>query len=139
MSASAPHPSASFSATLRVHLDDEPGSFARLAGAIGAAGSLLGAIDLVRVERGKKIRDVTVLAADESHLERIVDTVRAVPGIEVEHVSDRTFLLHLGGKLEVVARTPLKTRDDLSMAYTPGVARISRAIADDPEKVWNLT
>ena len=139
MSASAPHPSASFSATLRVHLDDEPGSFARLAGAIGAAGSLLGAIDLVRVERGKKIRDVTVLAADESHLERIVDAVRAVAGIEVEHVSDRTFLLHLGGKLEVVARTPLKTRDDLSMAYTPGVARICRAIADDPEKVWNLT
>jgi malate dehydrogenase (oxaloacetate-decarboxylating) len=139
MSASAPHPSASFSATLRVHLDDEPGSFARLAGAIGAAGSLLGAIDLVRVERGKKIRDVTVLAADEGHLGRIVDAVRAVPGIEVEHVSDRTFLLHLGGKLEVVARTPLKTRDDLSMAYTPGVARISRAIADDPEKVWNLT
>ena len=139
MSASAPHPSASFSATLRVHLDDEPGSFARLAGAIGAAGSLLGAIDLVRVERGKKIRDVTVLAADEGHLARIVDAVRAVPGIEVEHVSDRTFLLHLGGKLEVVARTPLKTRDDLSMAYTPGVARISRAIADDPEKVWNLT
>jgi malate dehydrogenase (oxaloacetate-decarboxylating) len=60
-------------------------------------------------------------------------------GIEVEHVSDRTFLLHLGGKLEVVPKAPLKTRDDLSMAYTPGVARICRAIADDPEKVWNLT
>jgi malate dehydrogenase (oxaloacetate-decarboxylating) len=133
------HPSASFSATLRVHLDNQPGSFARLAGAIGEAGGLLGAIDLVRVERGKKVRDVTVLADDEAHIHRIVDAVRAVDGIEVEQVSDRTFLLHLGGKLEVVSKTPLKTRDDLSMAYTPGVARVCRAIADDPEKVWNLT
>ena len=65
--------------------------------------------------------------------------MRALDGIEVEHVSDRTFLLHLGGKLEVVPKTPLKTRDDLSMAYTPGVARVCSAIADDPDKVWNLT
>jgi malate dehydrogenase (oxaloacetate-decarboxylating) len=133
------HPSASFSATVRVHLDNNPGSFARLAGAIGEAGGLLGAIDLVRVERGKKVRDVTVLADDESHIERIVEAVRAVDGIEVEHVSDQTFLLHRGGKLEVAPKTPLKTRDDLSMAYTPGVARVCRAIADAPEKVWNLT
>jgi malate dehydrogenase (oxaloacetate-decarboxylating) len=133
------HPSASFSATLRVHLENRPGSFAALASAVAQAGGLLGAIDLVRVERGKKIRDVTVLAGDAAHLERILASVRAVDGIEVEHVSDRTFLLHLGGKLEVTPRTPLKTRDDLSMAYTPGVARVSAAIADDPEKVWALT
>jgi malate dehydrogenase (oxaloacetate-decarboxylating) len=136
---SALHPSASFSATLRVHLDNRPGSFAALAAAIGEAGGLLGAIDLVRVERGKKIRDVTVLAADEAHIGRIVDAVRALDGVEVENVSDRTFLLHLGGKLEVVPKSPLKTRDDLSMAYTPGVARVCRAIADEPDKVWNLT
>jgi malate dehydrogenase (oxaloacetate-decarboxylating) len=133
------HPSASFSATLRVHLDNRPGSFARLASAIGEAGGLLGAIDLVRVERGKKVRDVTVLADDEAHIGRIVKAVRAAEGIEVEHVSDRTFLLHLGGKLEVTPRAPLKTRDDLSMAYTPGVARVCKAIAADPDKVWNLT
>jgi malate dehydrogenase (oxaloacetate-decarboxylating) len=139
MSDVAPHPSASFSATLRVHLHDQPGAFAALAGAIGEAGGLLGAIDLVRVEKGKKVRDVVVLAADEHHIARIVEAVRVLDGIEVEHVSDRTFLLHLGGKLEVVPRTPLKTRDDLSMAYTPGVARVCQAIADDPEKVWNLT
>ena len=135
----AVHPSASFSATLRVHLDNTPGCFARLAGAIGDAGGLLGAIDLVRVERGMKVRDVTVLAGDAEHIERIVAAVRAVEGIEVERVSDRTFLLHLGGKLEITPKTPLKTRDDLSMAYTPGVARICRAIADDPASVWNLT
>jgi malate dehydrogenase (oxaloacetate-decarboxylating) len=133
------HPSASFSATLRVHLENRPGSFGRLAAAIGEAGGLLDAIDLVRVERGKKVRDVTVLAADEKHIARIVEAVRALEGVEVDHISDRTFLLHLGGKLGITPRTPLKTRDDLSMAYTPGVARVSRAIAEDPEKVWNLT
>jgi malate dehydrogenase (oxaloacetate-decarboxylating) len=133
------HLSASFSATLRVRLSDAPGSFARLAQAIGDAGGSLGAIDLVRVESHHKIRDVTVAAADEAHLHRIVDAVRALPGLEVERTSDRTFLMHLGGKLEVHPKVPLKTRDDLSMAYTPGVARICTAIADDRDAAWNLT
>ena len=133
------HPSASFSATLRVRLVDSPGSFGRLASAIGAAGGSLGAIDLVRVEKGAKVRDVTIQAENESHIQRIVEAVRAVPGVEVERVSDRTFLLHLGGKLEVTSKAPLKTRDDLSMAYTPGVARICEAIADERDAVWNLT
>jgi malate dehydrogenase (oxaloacetate-decarboxylating) len=133
------HVSASFSATLRVHLDDRPGAFADLARAIGDAGGSLDAIDLVRVERGRKVRDVTVFAQDAGHIDQIVAAVRALPGVEVEHVSDRTFLLHLGGKIEVVPKAPLKTRDDLSMAYTPGVARVCQAIADDPDSVWNLT
>jgi malate dehydrogenase (oxaloacetate-decarboxylating) len=133
------HLSASFSATIRVQLEDRPGSFARLAQAIGDAGGLLGAIDLVRVEQGRKIRDVTVEAANVDHLHRIVEAVRTLDGVEVEHVSDRTFLLHLGGKLEITPKAPLKTRDDLSMAYTPGVARICQAIADSPEAAWNLT
>jgi malate dehydrogenase (oxaloacetate-decarboxylating) len=132
-------PSASFSATLRVHLDDRPGAFAEIARAIGDAGGSLGAIDLVRVEQGKKVRDVTVDAASADHIEQIVAAVHALPGVEVEHVSDRTFLLHLGGKIEMVSKSPLKTRDDLSMAYTPGVARVCTAIADDVSKVWNLT
>jgi malate dehydrogenase (oxaloacetate-decarboxylating) len=133
------HPSASFSAAIRVRIENQPGAFARLAAAIGEAGGLLGAIDLVRVEGTTKIRDVNVLADDERHLDAIVAAVHAVDGVEVVHVSDRVFLAHLGGKLEVSPRSPLKTRDDLSMVYTPGVARVSRAIADDPEKVWNLT
>jgi malate dehydrogenase (oxaloacetate-decarboxylating) len=133
------HPSASFSATLRAHLDDRPGAFADLARAIADAGGSLGAIDLVRVETGKKVRDVTVFAGDAGHLERLVAAARAVPGVEIEHVSDRTYLMHLGGKIEVNGKVPLKTRDDLSMAYTPGVGRVSSAIAEDPELVWNLT
>jgi len=122
-----------------VHLDDRPGAFAALAQAIGDAGGSLGAIDLVRVEQGKKVRDVTVDAASADHIEQIVAVVHALPGIEVEHVSDRTFLLHLGGKIEMASKAPLKTRDDLSMAYTPGVARVCTAIAEDVTKVWNLT
>jgi malate dehydrogenase (oxaloacetate-decarboxylating) len=133
------HVSAQFSATLRVRLADAPGTFARLAQAVGDAGGSLGAIDLVRVERNHKVRDVTVAAGSEEHLHRIVEAVEALDGITVEHVSDRTFLLHLGGKLTVQPKTPLKTRDDLSMAYTPGVARICEAIAESREAAWNLT
>jgi malate dehydrogenase (oxaloacetate-decarboxylating) len=137
--APAEHLSASFSATMRVSLENRPGAFAEVAAAVAEEGGLLDAIDLVRVEKGRKVRDVTVLAGDAAHIERIVAAVRAVDGVEVVHVSDRTFLLHLGGKLEVRPKNPIKTRDDLSMAYTPGVARICRAIADEPAKVWNLT
>ncbi len=133
------HVSASFSATIRVHLADAPGAFARLANAIGEAGGSLGAIDLVRVEKGIKVRDVTVDASDAEHLDRIVESVRRVEGIEVERVSDRTFLMHLGGKIEMQSKVPVKTRDDLSMAYTPGVARVCSAIAEDRDAAWNLT
>ena len=132
-------PSPSFSATIRARLDDHPGVFANLARAIGDLGGSLGAIDIVRVGKDFKVRDVTVLANNEAHLHLIVDEVQRISGVEVEHVSDRTFLAHLGGKLEIVAKTPVATRDDLSMVYTPGVARISSAIAADPAKVWNLT
>jgi malate dehydrogenase (oxaloacetate-decarboxylating) len=93
----------------------------------------------VRVEQEMKVRDVTVDAASADHIEQIVAAVHALPGVEVEHVSDRTFLLHLGGKIEMASKSPLKTRDDLSMAYTPGVARVCMAIAEDVSKVWNLT
>jgi malate dehydrogenase (oxaloacetate-decarboxylating) len=133
------HPSASFSATLRVRLENAPGAFAHVAEAIGQAGGLLDAIDLVRVEGATKVRDVTVLADDVAHIARIADAVEALDGVGVEHVSDRTFLLHLGGKLEVQPKTPVKTRDDLSMVYTPGVARVCEAIAENPDNLWNLT
>src|SRR5258707_8534732 len=115
------------------------GIFADLARAIEDAGGILDAIDLVRVESGRKIRDVSVLATDAAHADRVVAACRAVPGVAVEHVSDRTFLLHRGGKLHMATNAPVKTRDDLSMAYTPGVARVCQAIADDPDSVWNLT
>ncbi len=131
--------SASFSSIIRVKVADRPGAFADIARAIADAGGNLDVIDIVRVEGGYKVRDVTIQAVDGEHVERIVEAVRAVDGVEVEAVSDRTFLMHLGGKISVVPKQPLRTRDDLSMAYTPGVARVCRAIADNPEAVWNLT
>ena len=85
------------------------------------------------------VRDLTIAARDEAHAEAIVNRVRALDGVSVLNVSDRTFLVHLGGKIEVVGRVPVKTRDDLSMVYTPGVARVCLAIRDDPAKQWTLT
>src|SRR4029078_4016784 len=100
---------------------------------------LLGAIDLVRVAHGHKVRDVTFLASDAAHVERLLEAVRHAPAIDMQHDSDRTFLAHLGGKLEVTSKAPLKTREDLSIAYTPGVGRVSSASAEAPSKGWSLT
>jgi malate dehydrogenase (oxaloacetate-decarboxylating) len=111
---------------------------ADLARAVADTGGSVDAIDVVRAAPGAKVRDLTVLARDADHIEAIAGAARAVPGIEVENVSDRTFLLHLGGKIEVRSKAPLATRDDLSMAYTPGEARICRAIAQEPERVWRV-
>lgn len=89
----------SYSATLRVRLENEPGAFGRVATAVGEAGGLLGSIDLVRVETDHKVRDVTIMATDEGHIERVVAAVRSLAGWTWRGVSDRTFLAHLGGKL----------------------------------------
>jgi malate dehydrogenase (oxaloacetate-decarboxylating) len=132
-------PSASYSLTLRIKLSSRAGTLGQLATAIGRAGGDIGAIDIVSVSNDYIIRDVTVNAASSEHGEKIVAVVRDIDGIEVIHVSDLTFLMHIGGKIEVVSKMPLKTRADLSMAYTPGVARVCEAIQRDPEKAFTLT
>jgi malate dehydrogenase (oxaloacetate-decarboxylating) len=134
-----PTPSASYSLTLRVRLSSRAGSLGELTMAIGRAGGDIGAIDIVTVGNNFIIRDVTVSSASSKHGEQIVEAVKHVDGVELLQVSDPTFLMHLGGKIEVVSKVPLKTRSDLSMAYTPGVARICEAIQQDPEKVFTLT
>ena len=132
-------PSASYSFTMRLHLPQRGGAFASVAHAVADAEALLGAIDLVRVEPHEVVRDVTVACVDSGHAEAVVQAVRALQGVRVDSVSDRTFLMHKGGKIEVHAKLPVKTRDDLSMAYTPGVARVSMAIQEDAAKAWALT
>lgn len=132
-------PSASYSLTLRVKLSTRAGTLGQVATAIGKAGGDIGAIDIVTAGPDYIIRDITVSAVSSEHGERIVDAVRDIDGIEVINVSDRTFLMHLGGKIEVVPKMPLKTRADLSMAYTPGVARVCEAIHHDPDKAFTLT
>src|SRR5215218_10490812 len=132
-------PSASYSFTMRLRLPQQGNAFAAVAQAIAESAGMLGAIDLVRVERDAVIRDLTVACADSGHAESVVQTVRSIDGVRVDSVSDRTFLLHKGGKIEVTPKVHIRTRDDLSMAYTPGVARVSSAIHDDPSKAWALT
>ena len=132
-------PSASYSVTIRVETHGVPGTLGRITSAIGEVGGVIGAIDLVSVGSGENVRDITVAARDKAHEEAIVDAMSAVEGIRVLHVSDRTFQVHLGGKIDVTPRFPVKTRDDLSMVYTPGVARVCLAIHDDPAKHWSLT
>ncbi|MEP6741895.1 MAG: ACT domain-containing protein, partial [bacterium] len=132
-------PSDSYSLTLRIRLSTRAGTLGEVTTAIGKAGGDIGAIDIVSVGRDYIIRDITVNTVSSEHEEKIVNAVKDIDGIEVLQTSDRTFLMHLGGKIEVVSKMPLKTRADLSMAYTPGVARVCEAIHDDPEKVFTLT
>jgi malate dehydrogenase (oxaloacetate-decarboxylating) len=139
MSAMQTTPSASYSLTLRVKLSSRTGTLGELTVAIGRAGGDIGAIDIVGVGRDTIIRDLTVNAGSAEHGAEIVRAARDVDGVEVINVSDRVFLMHLGGKIEVVSKAPLKTRADLSMAYTPGVARVCEAIHRDPEKAFTLT
>jgi malate dehydrogenase (oxaloacetate-decarboxylating) len=134
-----PTPNASYSLTLRVKIHNKPGKLGEITTAIGRAGGDIEGIDIVSAGRDFLIRDITVNAASESHDQEIIASVSDIDGVEVVNVSDRTFLMHLGGKIEVVSKMPLKTRSDLSMAYTPGVARVCQAIQKDPEKRFNLT
>ena len=135
----APPTSAQFSLTLRVRIDHRPGMLGRVATAIGEAGGTIGDIELVDRDALHTLRDLTVDAGDEAHERGIVEAVRAVDGAEVVDWSDRTLGMHVGGKLEVALKHPLRTQDDLSMAYTPGVARVCTAIAEDPGKAFQYT
>ena len=107
--------------------------------AISAAGASITALDVVESVLDRVVIDVTCDAIDAEHAEAITAAISKNPNLNVRKVSDRTFLLHLGGKIEVSSKVPLKTRDDLSRAYTPGVARISQAIAKDPSDLRRLT
>ena len=132
-------PSASYSLTIRAAIKNRPGMLGRLTSAIGEAGGDIRAVDLVELVKDIIVRDFTINARDEQHGHEIVAAIRRVEGIRVVSVSDRTFLMHLGGKIEIRNKVPLKTRDDLSMAYTPGVARVCLAIREDPERAFALT
>src|SRR3954447_24394408 len=132
-------PSAQYSLILRVEIVDRPGMLAQVAGAIGGAGGTIGAIDLVEADARHLVRDITVATLGPASWDALRDAIDALEGARVIDVTDRTFLLHLGGKIEQRNRHPLRTRDDLSMAYTPGVARVCEAIAADPEKAFQYT
>ena len=132
-------PSVSYSFVMRLTYPNHIGMFARLTHAIGRQGGDLGAVDIVNPDAKRMTRDITVRARDHEHMEAIVQAIRKLKDVTVANVSDQVFLLHLGGKISVQNKVPLTTRDTLSMAYTPGVARVCSAIAEQHAKAWQLT
>jgi malate dehydrogenase (oxaloacetate-decarboxylating) len=133
-----PSPS-SYSLTIRARIPAQVGNFGRVMAAIGDAGAEVGGVDIVRSTRDAVTRDITVMVRDEEHGDAVTAALRALEGVEVLSASDRVFLSHVGGTVTMQNRVPLEGRDDLSMAYTPGVARVCMAIHHEPEKVWDLT
>jgi malate dehydrogenase (oxaloacetate-decarboxylating) len=125
--------------TIRVEGPASAQPVAEITQAILGAGASITALDVVESVLDRVVIDVTCDAVDAEHAEAITNTISINPNLLVRKVSDRTFLLHLGGKIEIASKVPLKTRDDLSRAYTPGVARISQAIAKDPADLRRLT
>ncbi|HEY2794502.1 MAG TPA: NAD-dependent malic enzyme [Micromonosporaceae bacterium] len=132
-------PSAGFSITVRVSVPAESTAIGRIATAVGDVGGIVTALDVVDSDHLRVIADVTCDTADSSHADQVVAALEKLDGLEVRKVSDRTFLLHLGGKIEVHSKVALRTRDELSRAYTPGVARVCMAIHDNPEDARRLT
>ena len=132
-------PNISYTFTIRIRLENRIGKLAEILTAIGRTGGDMGAVDIVRVEPKFMVRDLTIHARDEAHQNKIVGAIRSLPGVTIINVSDRVFLLHLGGKIQIQNKVSITTRDILSMAYTPGVARVCKAIAEDKSKVNQLT
>jgi malate dehydrogenase (oxaloacetate-decarboxylating) len=135
----AAHTSAQYSVVLRVRIAHRPGMLGLVASAIGRAGGTIGSIDLIAVDDAHTLRDITVDTAGEEGVREVAAAVDGIDGAEVVDTTDRTFMLHLGGKIEQHNKSPLRTRDDLSMAYTPGVARVCSAIAEDRDKAFQYT
>ena len=132
-------PSASYSITVRLELPAHGSAVSEITRAVEHAGGVVSALDVSSAAHDRLKVDVTCAAADTAHADGIVAALREINGVSVHKVSDRTFLLHLGGKIEMRSKVPLRNRDDLSMAYTPGVARVSLALAKNPEDARRLT
>src|SRR6476661_2428125 len=133
------NPSPGNSITLRVEAPSSFTATSELAAAVGAAGAAITALDVTESHHETLVVDVTCNTTDQDHADRVKDALNALDGVTVRNVSDRTFLMHLGGKLGVVPKVALPNRDDLSRAYTPGVARVCLAIAENPDAARNLT
>jgi malate dehydrogenase (oxaloacetate-decarboxylating) len=132
-------PSVSYSITVRLEVPAGGSAVSLLTNAVEKAGGVVTALDVTSSAPDRLRIDVTCAASDTAHVTEIVDALRALPGVTVHKVSDRTFLMHLGGTIEMQSKHPIRNRDDLSMVYTPGVARVCEAIAANPEDARRLT
>ena len=132
-------PSISYSITVRLELPAGGTAISQLTSVVEGSGGIVTALDVTASGHDKLSIDVTCAATDTEHADQIVQALRAVEGVVVHKVSDRTFLMHLGGTIEMAAKHPIRNRDDLSMIYTPGVARVCEAIAANPDDARRLT
>jgi malate dehydrogenase (oxaloacetate-decarboxylating) len=132
-------PSVSYSITVRLEVPAGGNAVSRLTTAVEQAGGVVTALDVTASGHERLRIDVTCAARDTEHADQLVEIMRSVEGVEIGKVSDRTFLMHLGGKISMEAKHPIRNRDDLSMIYTPGVARVCLAIAKNPEDARRLT
>ncbi|WP_028544838.1 NAD-dependent malic enzyme [Paenibacillus taiwanensis] len=124
---------------IRMEIDKSKCTFAQVAAAIGEGGGDIVAIDVIRSAATSTVRDITVNVYDGSVGDRIVQRLKPLEGVRIVNISDQTFLLHLGGKIEMQPKVPIRNRDDLSRVYTPGVARVCMAIHEDPNRAFTLT
>ncbi|HEY0640814.1 MAG TPA: NAD-dependent malic enzyme [Pseudonocardiaceae bacterium] len=134
-----PVPGPGYSITVRLQAPPSASAAGELTSAVGQVGAVITAFDVVESHADAIVVDITCNANSEDHAKQVKEALAALPGVTVRKVSDRTFLVHLGGKLEVQSKVALRNRDDLSRAYTPGVARICQAIAANPEDARRLT
>ena len=132
-------PSASYSVIIRLEIVSKPGMLGKVTSTIGKAGGDIGAVDIVGFKKNVTIRDIIVSVADIPMGQKVVDELKRIKGAHVLQVTDRTFMVHQGGKIEIKNKIPLNSREDLSMVYTPGVARICMAIHEKRERVYDLT
>ncbi len=132
-------PSPSYSIIIRIEIVSKPGMLGKVTSMIGKVGGDIGAVDIVGFKKNITIRDIIVSVADVAMGQTVVEALKRVKGVNVLQVTDRTFMVHQGGKIEIKNKIPLNSREDLSMVYTPGVARICKAIQEKPERVYDLT
>ena len=132
-------PAATYTFSFQAQYANKPGMLARIAQAVGECGGNIGDIDVIRSTGNTILREISVSARDSDHAREIVEHVRGAKGVTVKNVADRVFLTHRGGKIEIRNKVPVTTRRDLSVVYTPGVARVCLAIDKDPDLAYNLT
>jgi malate dehydrogenase (oxaloacetate-decarboxylating) len=132
-------PGVAYSITVRSEYPNEPGMLGKITSAIGEAGGSAQGVDVVQTTKGEMVRDFTINTSGHAHALQVVEAIKKVENVKIRSVSDQTFLLHVGGKIEMHSRVPVTTRDDMSKAYTPGVGRVCIAIYEDPAAVWALT
>jgi malate dehydrogenase (oxaloacetate-decarboxylating) len=132
-------PSPSYSIIIRIEIVSKPGMLGKVTSTIGKVGGDIGAVDIVGFKKNVTIRDIIVSVADVAMGQTVVEALKRIKGVNVLQVTDRTFMVHQGGKIEIKNKIPLNSREDLSMVYTPGVARICMAIHEKPERAYDLT